>query len=74
MAFKVAYGHNFMSLIHLLLSAKLTEKITLKNTYFWESLILQLQAHNIVYYFGIDKFLKAYKKAVYSCLKDVQQD
>lgn len=41
---------------------------------FWETLIPQLQAHNIVYYYGINEFLKAYKKAVYSCLKDVQQN
>lgn len=38
---------------------------------FWEALVPQLQAHNIIYYYGIDEFLKTYKEAVYSCLKDM---
>lgn len=41
---------------------------------FWEAFVPQLKAHNMIYYYGIDEFLKAYKEAVYSCLKDVQQD
>ena len=36
---------------------------------YWESFTELLREHNVVYYWGIDAFLKEYKKAVYSCLK-----
>lgn len=53
---------------------KANRKDFIEEYLFWESLVPQLKAHNIIYYYGIDEFLKSYKKAVYSCLKDVQQD
>lgn len=36
---------------------------------FWEGFTELLRRHDFVYYWGIDKFLKEYKKAVYNYLK-----
>lgn len=36
---------------------------------YWESFTKLLREHDFVYYWGIDAFLKEYKKAVYNCLK-----
>lgn len=39
---------------------------------FWEEFVQELQAQGIVYYYGIDDFLKSYKKAVYGCLTHLE--
>lgn len=36
---------------------------------YWETFTELLRRYDFVYYWGIDKFLKEYKKAVYSYLK-----
>lgn len=36
---------------------------------FWEDFTELLREHNVVYYWGIDEFLKEYKEAVYNYLK-----
>lgn len=41
---------------------------------FWEEFTLELREAGIVYYCGIDGFLETYRKAVYSCLKNVEED
>lgn len=39
---------------------------------YWEELTEELREHGVIYYYGIDEFLKEYKKAVYSCLKNIE--
>lgn len=34
----------------------------------------ELKAAGIIYYYGIDGFLETYKKAVYGCLKNIEED
>lgn len=41
---------------------------------FWEEFTQELKAAGIIYYYGIDDFLEAYKKAVYGCLKNIEED
>lgn len=36
----------------------------------WEDFVEDAKDVNFIYYYGIDVFLTAYKKAVYSCLKN----
>lgn len=38
----------------------------------WEEFVEQAKQFNVEYYCGIDKFLKDYKNAVYSCLTNLQ--
>lgn len=38
---------------------------------YWENFTELMRKHNLIYYWGIDAFLKEYKKAVYSCLKNL---
>lgn len=40
---------------------------------FWEEFTKELNEHGIVYYYGIDTFLEKYKKAVYSCLTNLEE-
>lgn len=40
---------------------------------FWEEFTQELKAAGIIYYYGIDGFLEAYKKAVYGCLKNIEE-
>lgn len=40
---------------------------------FWEEFTQELKAAVIIYYYGIDRFLDAYKKAVYGCLKNIEE-
>lgn len=41
---------------------------------FWEEFTKELKMHDIVYYYGIDAFLENYRKAVYGCLKNIEED
>lgn len=40
----------------------------------WEEFVEEAKRLNVVYYYGIDLFLKEYKNAVYSCLKGLEGD
>lgn len=35
----------------------------------WEDFAERAKKYEVIYYYGIDEFLKEYKNAVYSCLK-----
>ena len=37
----------------------------------WEDFVKRAKKYDVVYYYGIDDFLKEYKKAVYSCLTNL---
>ena len=37
----------------------------------WEGFVERAKKYDVVYYFGIDTFLKEYKNAVYSCLTNL---
>lgn len=37
----------------------------------WEDFTERAKKLGVVYYYGIDEFLKKYKKAVYSCLQNL---
>ena len=37
----------------------------------WEDFVERAKKYDVVYYYGIDTFLKEYKKAVYSCLTNL---
>lgn len=37
----------------------------------WEDFVEKAKKYDVVYYWGIDTFLKEYKKAVYSCLTNL---
>lgn len=37
----------------------------------WEDFVERAKKYDVVYYWGIDTFLKEYKNAVYSCLKNL---
>lgn len=37
----------------------------------WEDFVERAKKYDVVYYYGIDDFLKEYKKAVYSCLTNL---
>lgn len=37
----------------------------------WEDFVERTKKYDVVYYWGIDTFLKEYKNAVYSCLKNL---
>lgn len=37
----------------------------------WEDFVERAKKYDVDYYWGIDTFLKEYKKAVYSCLKNL---
>ena len=37
----------------------------------WEDFVERAKKYDVIYYWGIDTFLKEYKKAVYSCLKNL---
>lgn len=37
----------------------------------WENFVGRAKKYDVAYYFGIDTFLKEYKKAVYSCLTNL---
>lgn len=40
----------------------------------WEEFVEEAKRLDVVYYYGIDLFLKEYKNAVYSCLKELEGD
>lgn len=38
----------------------------------WEDFVERAKKYGIIYYYGIDEFLKEYKNAVYSCLHNLE--
>lgn len=40
----------------------------------WEEFVEEAKRLDVVYYYGIDLFLKEYKNAVYSCLNGLEGD
>lgn len=40
----------------------------------WEEFVEEAKKLGVVYYYGIDLFLKEYKNAVYSCLQNLGED
>jgi len=55
------------------LKARRIERALSQNIYL-EEFTQELKAAGIIYYYGIDGFLDAYKKAVYGCLKNIEED
>lgn len=39
----------------------------------WEDFVEDAKKFNVLYYMGIDSFLKEYKNAVYSCLTNLKE-
>ena len=39
----------------------------------WEEFVEEAKRFDVVYYYGIDLFLKEYKNAVYSCLNGLEE-
>ena len=50
---------------------KANRKSIIAEYLYWENFTKLMRKHNLIYYWGIDEFLKEYKKAVYSCLKNL---
>lgn len=38
----------------------------------WEDFVERAKKYGVIYYYGIDEFLKEYKSAVYSCLQNLE--
>ena len=50
---------------------KANRKSIIAEYLYWENFTELMRKYNLIYYWGIDTFLKEYKKAVYSCLKNL---
>ena len=68
-------GCGFWSSIHTNFSpycfCEANRKSIVAEYLYWENFTELMRKHNLIYYWGIDEFLKEYKKAVYSCLKNL---
>ena len=50
---------------------KANRKSIIAEYLYWENFTELMRKYNLIYYWGIDEFLKEYKNAVYSCLKNL---